>query len=54
MSHETVGNLPYVTTHFPILTGTYAKEYTITSYIIDLKEDSNKSLNIAGLIKAQN
>ena len=36
LSHETVGNLPSVTTHFPILTGTDAKESTITSSIIDL------------------
>ena len=54
MSRETVGNLPSVTTHFPRLTGTDAKESTIPSSIIDMKEDSNKSVNIAGLIEAQN
>ena len=50
LSHETVGNFPSGTTHFPRLTGTDAKESTIPSSIIYLTEDSNQSVNISGLI----
>ena len=54
LSHETVGNFPSGTTHFPRLTSTYAKEFNIPSSINDLTEDRNKSLNIAVFIEAQN
>ena len=54
LSHKTVGNLTFVTTHFTRLTGTDAKESTIPSYIIHLIEDSNQSVNISDLIESQN
>ena len=44
--------MPSVRTHFPRLTGIDAKESSTVASIIDLTEESNESVNVAGLIEA--